>query len=377
MTLVPLLSSAKRGIFLLSILWALSFNASAQDPIFSQFYMNKIYLNPAYAGYTKDLSVNLQSRFQWTRLPSKFTTHSAAVNIGCPKRGLGFGLRVYDDEEGEGYMKTSNVAGLISVNLPGRFNGSLGKWARGKKFIVSAGMQFAVGQKRLNWENLVFSDQLHPYLGFYQQQSLVNPKNEVSNMVFDISAGLRGRMELSRNGSYISMGGAIFHLNRPTESFFNLETTIDPRYTFHAFTHFQLNKFKNNPSFLSVGFVYDQQQFLKTNTLTISKDFYQNVLLGVSLRRKDVFSVTEDFESIILHGMVTYKGFTFGYSYDMTISQLGIDNSYGTHEFGIIYTFKGLTLCGKGGKSRSSQADDCFFLDLKRVKQSDFNIWQP
>ena len=89
--------------------------------------------------------------------------------------------------------------------------------------------------------------------------------------------------------------------------------------------------------------------------------------------RKEIFSITKDHESIILHSVVTYKNFTFGYSYDMTISELGIDNSYGTHEFGLIYTFKGVSLCG-GKSNPSSKADDCFFLDLSRVKQSDFNV---
>lgn len=92
--------------------------------------------------------------------------------------------------------------------------------------------------------------------------------------------------------------------------------------------------------------------------------------------RKEIFSITKDYESIILHSVVTYKNFTFGYSYDMTISKLGIDNSYGTHEFGHIYTFKGVSLCG-GKSNPSSKADDFFFLDLSRVKQSDFNVWQP
>lgn len=371
-----LLYYVKRKITFLLMGLALAFVAKGQDPTFSLFNLNQIYLNPAYAGATGDLQVGFNSRAQWTHIPSKFNTQTAFVTGGCPKYNLGLGLRFYNDTEGEGYLNTQNVAGLISFHIPARFSRRLNiKGLRGMKNIFSFGMQFAVGQKRLDWTDLVFSDQLHPYLGFYVQESQVNPKNEVSNMVFDIGVGFRWRGEFGKRGSYFSLGAAGFHINTPTETFFSLDTRIQPRYTGHFFTHFQTSKFKNNPHYLSIGWILDVQQVLQSNTLSLSYDVSPNVLLGISYRKKYVFNIDRDFDAIILSAFVNIGNLSFGYSYDFTMPYLGIDATYGTHEIGIVYRFKGTYVCF--GKRRKARNIDCYDLDLRRVKRSDLNILQP
>ena len=49
----------------LLLLFAYSENAFAQDPSFTQFYANPLYLNPAFAGTARCPRLNLNYRNQW------------------------------------------------------------------------------------------------------------------------------------------------------------------------------------------------------------------------------------------------------------------------------------------------------------------------
>lgn len=345
-----------------------------QDPTFSLFNINQLYLNPAFAGGTGDISVGVNSRSQWTRVPSRFQTNMAYVQGGCPNWNLGLGLRLYDDTEGEGYMRNTNAAGLIAVHLPGRFGRAI-NGLRNKKYIWSFGLQLAVGQRRLDWTDLVFSDQLDPYMGLYLNESQVNPQNEVSNLVFDVGAGTRFRFAFGNRGSHVSAGFAIFHLNQPVESFFTLETRLLPRYTGYFYTYFQTSKFSNNPHYLSIGWVMDHQQVLRTNTLNVNYDVASNLMLGLSYRKKYVVTFDNDFDSFILSFMYTVGDITLGYSYDMTMPNLGVENTAGTHEIGLVYKFTGSYLCRT--RARRNRSISCFDLDLKRADRRDWSIWKP
>lgn len=367
------LHSYAKSALLLVLLTVCNF-AYGQDPAFSLFNINQLYLNPAFAGGTGEISAGVNARAQWTNIPSRFQTNMAYVTGGCPGMNLGVGLRLFDDTEGEGYMRNTNAAALVAVHLPGRFGRGLGRSIRNKKYIFSLGLQLAVGQRKLNWDDLVFSDQLDPYLGLYLDQSQVNPKNEVSNLVFDMGLGARFRFSFGDRGSHVSMGLAAFHINQPVESFFNMETRLLPRYTAYFYTHFQTSKFSNKPHYLSIGWVMDAQQILRTNTLNINYDVMTNLMLGASYRKKYVFMWDDDFDSFIISFMYSMGPLTLGYSYDFTLPHLGVENTAGTHEIGLIYRFKEAYLCSGRRRPRSI---DCYDLDLKKASRSDWSIWRP
>ncbi len=333
---------------------------NAQDPVFSQFYLNKNYLNPAYAGFSEDLQVGVNSRMQWSNVPGRFTTNSFNANIGCANSRVGIGVMGYDHTEGEGFLRTQKADMQISVNLPGKFGRSMGKLAR-KKFILSGGLGFGVGQKTLDWSKLTFTDQYGTYEGFLNQPSAIDGFSERSNVIFDMSGGLRMQAAISKKGSYISLGGAMFHMNQPVESFFGLENRMEPRYTIHAFTYFQTKKFANKPSYLALGMIMDKQQGMRTNTILVTKDVGSHAKVSMGFRRQNFLLVDKNVDALILQGLLGFGSFTVGYSYDITISSLGPQRTYGTHEIGITYTFGGFTLCGarSSGRKGKKSADDC------------------
>ena len=370
-------SYVKLGLALIALCCTIA--VKAQDPVFSQFNLNKNYLNPAYAGYSGNLSVGVNSRMQWNNVPGKFTTNTFNANIGCGPGRFGLAVAGYDHYEGEGFLHSQHAEVQMSVNLPGKLGRMFGKKLRRQKFILSGGLSLGVGQKKLDWDKLTFSDQYTPYQGFTGRASAASGYGETSNLIFDLSAGMRAQAQVNRNGSYVSFGGAIFHLNKPVETFYDSDNRLPPRYTFHFFTYFQTQKFTNKPNYISVGMISDNQQRLRTNTLLVSKDVEHWAKASVGFRRQNFLLIDRNVDAIILQGLVSFGGVTLGYSYDITISKLGPHNTFGTHEIGIAYTFDGLGLCGGGKRKRGKKsADNCFML-MEDINSNfkDLYLWNP
>ncbi len=352
--------------------------ANAQDPVFSQFNLNKNYLNPAYAGYTEDISVGINTRRQWTNVPGGYTTNTFNVNAGCAEGKVGFALMGYDHTEGEGHLNTQSATFQMSVNFPGKLPRWMGRNLYRNKIISSGGLSVGVGQKTIDWSKLTFSDQFSPYEGYLNQPSVASGYAETSNMIFDVSAGFRTQAQINRKGSYVSLGAAAFHLNQPVETFFGSDNKLPTRYTFHFFTYFQLKKFVNKPSYLSIGMISDNQANLRSNTLMVAKDIQNYAKLNVGFRRQNFLLIDKNVDAIIIQGLVSFNGFTIGYSYDVTVSNLGPHRTYGTHEVGLAYAFPVGICRGKGrGKGKKSH-DNCFMLmDDINSNFKDLYLWNP
>lgn len=357
---------------LIWILLTIPLLTKGQDPIFSQFHLNKNYLNPSYAGFTQDLAISSTFRTQWTNVPDVFSNTSASyANIGCNAARLGFGLGYIDHTEGEGFLRNQSMTFQTSVNFPALLPRWFSRKLFRRKYLFAGGLSVGVGQKSIDWSKLTFTDQYDAYLGFSNMPSLVIQRNETSNVIFDVSAGLRLQTPLNKKGSFLSIGVAGFHLNQPVESFFNVENQLRSRYTIHAFAYFQTKKFVNNPDYVSIGIVRDVQQTLETNTILAYKDVGNNIKAGIGFRRQK-FLPNYNVDALIFQGILSFRQWSMGYSYDWTISNLGPQRTFGTHEISIVYLFKKTALCAR------SNTDDCFFLveDIREEFRKLY-LWDP
>ena len=84
----------------------------AQDPTFTQFYANPLYLNPAFAGSNNCPRFALNYRNEWPNLSGNYTTYSASYDQHIKNISGGIGVLVTHDEQGQGTIKT-NMLGLI------------------------------------------------------------------------------------------------------------------------------------------------------------------------------------------------------------------------------------------------------------------------
>ena len=89
---------------------------SAQDPEFTQFYANPIYLNPAFAGTNMCPRVNLNWRNQWPGISGTFITSSASFDQHSESLHGGLGLLVTNDQAANS-LKTTRISGIYSYQL--------------------------------------------------------------------------------------------------------------------------------------------------------------------------------------------------------------------------------------------------------------------
>ena len=102
----------KRAAFLL-LLTTLSFlltitSLKAQfNPLNAQYFLNPYQINPAYAGFTDGLNVNLNYRKQWSNIPGSPSTQSVTADYKMKRVGLG--VNIYDEKAGS-LLHTKAVA---------------------------------------------------------------------------------------------------------------------------------------------------------------------------------------------------------------------------------------------------------------------------
>ena len=69
-----------KTLFIIAVAIFMSNITKAQDPAFSQFYANPLYLNPAFAGSNECPRANLNYRDQWPGIGRTYITTSASFD---------------------------------------------------------------------------------------------------------------------------------------------------------------------------------------------------------------------------------------------------------------------------------------------------------
>ena len=291
---------------LLTIALAVCANYFAQDPTFTQFYSNPVYLNPALSGSSGCPRVALNYRNQWPQLTGNYVTYAASYDSYFKNISGGVGLVALHDQQGQGTIQTSMIGASYAYYL--KVN---------RKFRLMFGGQAAYYQKYLDWSQLTFGDMIDPRRGFIYQTGDV-PRGDGRRGFFDVSAGLVG---FSKNFYF---GAAFHHLNRPDESMILGQSRLPVKFTGHVGANIKLGQRGrySSTTFLSPNIIYQNQNgFQQLNIGAYLK--YESFTIGAWYRNKDAFILTV--------GINTDK-YRIGYSYDLTVSELGNGVSGGSHE---------------------------------------------
>lgn len=312
----------RRFLILLTLLILGSYGVMrAQDPHFSQFYANPLYLNPAFAGSERCPRLSLSYRNQWPAFGSTFVTYNIAYDQYWHALRGGVGIYLMDDVQGsgDGRINTASINAMYSYTLQ-----------VSKKFSLAAGFQASFAMRRINWD-FVFPNMIHPLYGPIYA-SLENPDiiNTKRNYL-DFSTGIIGFTEK------VFFGVAVHHLTQPSESFLRGSDAVLPRkYTAHFGAEIPINsnKFKRGDLLIAPQILFQQQGA-----------FFQQFYWGMYVSRMGIlagfwFRQTFEFQYDAFVMMVGYKynKLRFSYSYDLTISKLS-NSTYGAHEVSIAYTF--------------------------------------
>lgn len=294
-----------------SFLLVFSTTANAQDPAFSQFYANPLYLNPAFAGASPGgcPRTTLNYRDQWPGIGRTYVTYSVAYDQHVNSLGGGLGVIVSQDRSGAGDLNTTHASLLYSYHLEVT-----------RKFSIKAGFEASYRMISLDWDDLTFGDMIHPKYGFiYDTQENKDGNNPTGVSFPDFSTGFIGYSE------NLFFGLSAHHLTQPNQGFIS-ESQLPTKLTAHIGGNIPLSKYKNSVTTISPNFLYQKQQDFQQFNYGVYVN--RGPMVGGLWARHSVKNV----DSFILMVGLTQDAFKFGYSYDITLSNLKNSNTLGAHE---------------------------------------------
>lgn len=315
--------------------------AQAQDPVFSQFYATPLALNPAFAGTTFAPRISASYRNEWPTVADlgvAYSTYAISYEQFVPEMNSGFGLMVMSDNAGDGLLKMSNIMASygyrINVN---------------DDFSLKLGIEGGFRQYRLDWDKLIFFDQIDRIEG------PINPTNEIrpealTNTVFDAGAGL-----LAFSSKFYG-GIALHHLTTPDEGFTDVNAGLVEglplRLSLHGGAQFIVKEGnKRQPaSFISPNVLFLKQG--DQGQLNVGA-YYSMGLVFAGGWYRHAFGNAD--AAITMVGF-SYDIFKIGYSYDFTLSSLAPTG--GAHEISLVVNFENSERLRN--KRYASRYNDCF-----------------
>jgi len=285
---------------------------SGQDLVFSQFYANPVYLNPALAGNKICPRITLNYRNQYPSLGGHYISYSAAADIYVKALSGGVAVSAISDQAGPLASFSGNAVYSYHLRIS-------------DKITMNAALQAGYLQYRLNWEELVFENMIDPGTGVIITPS--DPEEQPEKLSIgnvDFASGI-----VFGYDERLYLGAAVHHITQPDVAFYSgITSRLDMRVTIHAGAIFDLNKEQySNESSLSVSpnLIYMQQGDFHQVNAGLYLNFYP-FITGLWLRH--------NFENpdalIVLLGFQQPK-YKIGYSFDFTLSELG-PQAGGAHE---------------------------------------------
>jgi type IX secretion system PorP/SprF family membrane protein len=315
-----------RNKFISGILFLIyCFQMKAQDPHFTQFYASPLYLNPAFTGLTYEHRFSMNGRLQWPGISTAYNTAMVSYDYNLQNLNSGIGGFVIYDRAGTSNLLTQQQG----LNFAYRFK--VNKYSE-----LRLGLVMAMSQKRLDYTNLIFNDQLAAGSGSGSSKDAL--AIEKINYL-DVGCGA-----LFNTTNYW-IGVSAKHINQPNISMVGNLEPLPVFVSVHGGYRYIISARGSGKTkleeFLSASLHYKHE--LNYDQLDIGAYYFKSFLnLGVWYRGLPFKKYKPGYpnrESIaLLVGVeIPDKNFRIGYSYDITISKLGLNNTKGAHEISIVY----------------------------------------
>ena len=311
----------KRDIYIIILLFIIITDSFGQDPTFSQFYANPLYLSPSFAGATEEYRFGLTYRDQWPSIPGVFHTYSISFDKAMPSFNSGFGILATYDVAGSGNLSTTNIGLLYSYD----FNIN-------KEWHIRPGVNFKFYYLGLDIGKLIFNSQI---TGSGTTPSITPPPfDNLADVDFATSALVYNER--------IWGGFTLDHLLTPKVSFYGDNSTVPIKLNVYGGVQV-LRKTRLRQKLqevLSVALNFQKQaKFYQTD---VGVYYYKHPLIFGLWYRGIPFATSQAGDAIIgLIGIKTDQ-LRIGYSYDFTISNL-ISSTGGAHEISLTYEFNNLS----------------------------------
>lgn len=292
----------------------------AQDPQFTQFYAAPMYLNPAFTGVTYEHRFVANYRNQWPGISKTYQTYMASYDYNMSDINSGIGINVMQDRAGTAGLTHSQ----FGVNYAYHFK--ISKFSE-----IRLGANLSYNMKRLDFSKLRFNDQIATGSG----TSIEEANYEALNYM-DFAAGAL------LNSTQYWLGLSAKHLTQPNASLTGDRVPLPLTLSLHGGYRFIIEqKSKELKRYVSPAFNYRHQQ--KYDQLDIGVYYYHlplNVGIwyrGLPFKKYAATYSSRESIALLLGFDITDYNVRVGYSYDLTISHLGVSNSLGAHEISLIY----------------------------------------
>lgn len=320
------------SIFLFLLMAATIRNSYGQDPQYSQYYAAPLFLNPAMAGVELNERIGFNYRVQWPNINSKFTTYSAYYDAHLPELNSGIGFHFMQDKEVSTSVLTSTtLSSIYSYELQ-----------LARKVFFRTGFQASFMRKSLDFNSGQF---------FSNNINELNPFGAPGTNTLNLGDPVN-MLSLSVGGILITenlwIGASAFHLNQPNQSFFqDTNSSLSMKVNFHAGYRFSLGEGGFRSDFTTMS---RERYFIPSINYKRQGPFEQldlgaylylePIVFGMWYRGlpfKPVQSVSNRDALVMMVGVNLISGLNIGYSYDYTVSKIGI-KSGGAQELSLSWT---------------------------------------
>jgi len=311
----------KKGLLYIALWCLLASGSWAQDQQFTQFYSVPTAVSPAFAGASIQSRVSMQYRNQWAAIPGGFTSGNITFDQFMPNISSGIGMLVNYDQAGSGALRSSTVA--LQYAYEARIKRNL---------FFRPALQLGYGQSSIDFTKLTFYDQMiREGAEVSLESGTVRPVN-----YYDMGAGML------LYSPKVWFGASASHLNSPDASLSNSASVILPKkISVHGGYRIRLKgqSLRKLDHYMVFAANYLSQQQFDQLDLGFYYE-YSPMILGIWYRGLPVKSNTYGYmNQDALAFLVGFQAgnYKVGYSYDITISKLGIANSGGSHEVSLVY----------------------------------------
>ena len=305
-----------KRFFIISVFSLLFTGLYAQDPEFTQYYANPLYLNPAFAGTGGGPRFVLNYRDQWPSVPKSWVTFSASYDQHFDGLAGGIGFQVVNDQAGEGNFKRQIGTLVYSYQL----NVS-------RKFAMKLALSAGVQKVGVDFSKLNFGDQIDAKLGFiYETREpvvLEHPGYYNIPIFPDFSFGILGYSNKMYGGL------AVNHINQPKQSFLGTNSYLPMKYTAHFGLMLPLEDSREPSKFFSPNVLFQTQE--KFWQLNIGAYFIRDKFMAGAWFRQ----TSANYDALMVLIGINAGPVKFCYSYDITFSEARY-GAKGSHEASLI-----------------------------------------
>jgi type IX secretion system PorP/SprF family membrane protein len=315
-----------KRVTVILILLACIIKVFPQDPQFSQFYSNYLYLAPSFAGLTDKNRLSLNYRNQWPAISNGFKTYSVSFDKFIEKFSSGLGLLAYQDVAGTGRMRTTSIGAQYSFDF--RLTESM---------HIRPGLHFNFTERGIDFDRLTWADQITP-----DGTSSSSNEHRTIGKAGDIDFSTSLLMYTDR----IWFGAAVDHLLKPNQSLYLYEGneenqgTVPLKYSVFGGVKFIRPEklLRPIPTNIQLAFLYKQQEQYRQLDLGVYW-FHSPFVAGIWYRGIPMYKEVFNRDAVTVLIGVKIDDLNIGYSYDFTISRL-MTHAGGAHEISVSYVFK-------------------------------------